>query len=376
MAVSFYDHPLLYQRRKTEIDGAIARVMARGAYSWGPEVPAFEAEFAAWLGAPHCVTSNSGTGALKLALAALGIGPGDEVITVPNSDIASTSAIRIVGATPVWVDVDPVTLTMDVEQAAAAITPRTAALLPVDLFGHPADMPAIMALAKRHGLAVIEDSCLALGATINGQTIGTFADVTCFSFAPTKHLGSIGSGGACVTADADLAEKIHKLSGYGQSRERHNRVGSLPLHHETEGFNERLDEVQAAVLRAKLPDLADTLARRRAIAARYDSGLAGSALETPQIRAPAQHAWRNYVCHCDDRDAMREKLAARGVPTALSYAPGLHRQPVYADLGYAPDAFPVTERSTQRLLGLPIGPHLDDDAIDEAVGAIRAALAA
>jgi dTDP-3-amino-3,4,6-trideoxy-alpha-D-glucose transaminase len=374
MKVPFYDHAKLYRRRQAEIDAAIHRVVASGRLDWGDEVPAFEAEFAAFVGAAHCVTVNSGTAALKVALLGLGIGPGDEVVTVPNSDIGTTSGIHHVGATSVWVDVEPGALTMDPAAMRAAITPRTRALLPVDLFGHPAAMPEIMATAKAHGLAVVEDACLALGADIGGRAIGQWADVTCFSFSPNKHLGAYGSGGACVTDDAALAERMRKLSAYGQPRSRHRSLGTTgqPLNHETEGLNERLDEIQAAILRVRLPDLPASLATRRAQAARYDAAL-GSLIETPQTKPGMTHAWRNYVVHVDRRDAVREALTAHGVGTALSYAPPMHLQPVYAGKGYGTGAFPVVERSAARLLGLPIGPHLDDAQIDAAIEAVRSA---
>lgn len=376
MPVPFYDHAKLYRRRQAEIDGAIRRVLESGRPDWGEEVPAFEAEFGAWLGVAHVVTCNSGTAALKIALKGLGIGPGDEVVTVPNSDIATTSAIHAVGAKAVLVDVDPDTLTMDVSALRGAITPRTRAVLPVDLFGHPADWPAIETVAREHGLATIADSCLALGATIGGRKIGHFADVTCFSFAPTKHLGSLGSGGACVAAVADLAARMRMIAAYGQDRSRHVGMakGGQPLRHETEGLNERLDEMQAAILRAKLPDLDADLAGRRRQADLYAQGLANAPVDVPSAQAGIDHAWRNYVIHADGRDAVRERLATRGIGTALSYAPPMHLQPVYVGLGLGPGSFPATERSTDRLIGLPIGPHLDDDQVREVAEAVREAV--
>jgi dTDP-4-amino-4,6-dideoxygalactose transaminase len=376
MSVPFYDHAKLYARRKAEIDGAIARVLSSGRLDWGEEVPAFESEFAAWVGAAHAVTVNSGTAAIKVALMALGVGEGDEVITVANTDIASSSAIHHVGARCVWVDVDPLTMTMDVAQAARAVTPRTKAILPVDLYGHPADLRAIGDLAKAHGLVVVEDACLALGAAVDGRRIGTWADVTCFSFAPTKHLGSIGSGGACVTASADLAERMQMLSGYGQPRAWHRSIGKegRPLNHLTEGLNERLDELQAAVLRVKLPDLDASLAARRAQAALYGRGFAGTPVEAPGVRAGADHAWRNYVVRVEARDRVRERLTAAGIGTSMSYAPPMNLQPVYRGYGMGPGSLPVSEEAAGRLLNLPIGPHLKDGMVEEVVAALLAAL--
>jgi dTDP-4-amino-4,6-dideoxygalactose transaminase len=371
MAVPFYDHAKLYRRRKADIDRAIFRVIESGRLDWGDEVPAFEAEFAAFVGARHAVTTNSGTAALKIALLALGVGPGDEVITVPNTDIGTISAIHFTGATSVWVDVDPNTLCMDVGQTRAAIGPRTKAILPVDMFGHPAALTELGALARSKGLAMVEDACLALGAEIEGRRIGSFSDVTCFSFAPTKHLGSYGSGGACVTGDAALAERMRKIAAYGQDRERHRKIGGAPpaLHHETEGLNERLDELQAAVLRVKLPDVPESVATRRRQAARFHAALDGVA-ETPGEAPGMKHAYRNYVIHLDNRDRVREGLTARGIGSALSYAPPQHLQPVYEHKGFKRGAFPASERSGDRLLGLPIGPQHEDAAIDEVIAAV------
>ncbi|MCA3593632.1 MAG: DegT/DnrJ/EryC1/StrS family aminotransferase [Methylobacterium sp.] len=375
MAVPFYDHRKLYTRRKTEIDQAIFRVIESGCLDWGDEVPAFEAEFANWVGAAHAVTTNSGTAALQIALLALGIGRGDEVITVTNTDIGTISAIHCTGAESVFVDVDPATLCMDVAAVRAAIGPRTRAILPVDMFGQPAALLELGDLARSKGLVMVEDACLALGAEIGGRRIGTFSDITCFSFAPTKHLGSYGSGGACVTADAALAERMRKITAYGQDRARHRQIGRSPppLHHETEGLNARLDEIQAAILRVKLPDVEESLAVRHHQAARYAAALA-DLVEVPSEVPGTRHAWRNYVVHLEERDRVREGLTARGIGSALSYAPPQHLQPVYAHKGFSRGAFPVSERSGDRLLGLPIGPHHDDAAINEVADGLCAAI--
>lgn len=377
MAITFYNHHRLYQRDKSKIDAAIARVIASGRFDWGDEVPAFEAEFAAWNGASHAVAVASGTAALKVALLALEIGPGDEVITVANTDIGSSSSIHHCGATPIWVDIDRVSRNMDVDALVQAIGPRTRAILPVDLYGHPANMPAIMAIARQHGLKVVEDACLALGATIDGTKIGTLADATCFSFAPSKHLGSFGSGGAVLTEDADVAERMRKISAYGQERSRHyamHGTGMGGLHHETHGLNERLAELQAAILRAKLPDLDRTIAERRAQATRYSDRLVGIGIDLPQALAGHQHSWRNYVIEVDDRDGLAERLRARGIATNLTYAPPLHVQPVFANRGLGRGALPVTERFCDRLLGLPIGPQLEMDEIDQVIDDVCAAM--
>ena len=324
MRVPLYDHARIYRRRKAEIDAAILRVLDSGELDWGDEVPSFENEFAAFLGASHAVTTNSGTASLKIALLALGIGCGDEVITVPNSDIGTVSAIHHVGAASVWVDVEPGSMCMSFDAARAAITPRTRAILPVDLYGHPAALFELRALADANGIALVEDACLSLGARLGGRPIGTLAHVTCFSFSPSKHLGSIGSGGACVTADAALAERMRKIAAYGQDRARHRAIGATPppLHHETEGLNERMDEIQAAVLRVKLADVQDSIAIRRGQAAMYASAL-DSIVEIPVELPAARHAYRNYVIHVNARDRVRDEITARSITTALSYAPPL-----------------------------------------------------
>jgi dTDP-3-amino-3,4,6-trideoxy-alpha-D-glucose transaminase len=356
--IAMYDHAALYRRDRPAIDAAVARVLASGRYDWGPEVPAFEAEFAAALGAAHAVGTSSGTAALKVALLACGIGPGDEVITPPNSDIASTAAIRHVGATPVWADVSPDTHNLDPGAVAAAIGPRTRAIMAVDLYGHPADLPALGALARRHGLALIEDGCLALGASLDGRPVGRWADLTCFSFQPSKHLAGFGTGGAVVTDDPERAARMRRLVAYGENRRPAGANVTAPREHLDEGLNERLDELRAALLRARLPGLGADLARRRANAAAWTAALAGSAVAAPVERPGASHAFRNYVVEVADRDAVRARLAARGVESGLHYAPPLHLQPVYRALGRGPGSFPVTEAAARRLVSLPVGPHL------------------
>lgn len=377
MAVLFHDQASMYGRHKAEIDAAILGVLSSGKLDWGENVPAFEAEFAAWCGAQHAVTTNSGSAALKTSLLALGIGHGDEVITVPNTDSATPSAIRNTGATPVFVDIAPDTRTMDIRALAAAITPRTRAIMPVDMYGHPADIAAINAIAEQHALSVIEDACLALGAEIDGRRVGSFATVTCFSFAPSKHLGAFGSGGCALTEDAALAERMRKISGYGQDRAHHRAMhgirGEIGLHYETDGLNERLDEVQAAILRVKLPHLEATLADRARQARRYGEALTGLPLDLPATRQGYRHAWRNYVLESDRRDAIRQVLAADGIATNTSYAPPMHVQPAYQALGHSTGAFPVTERLCDRLFGIPIGPHLDDTQIEDVINALRRA---
>ncbi|WP_405552315.1 DegT/DnrJ/EryC1/StrS family aminotransferase [Streptomyces canus] len=375
MRVALYDHAKLYREHRGEIDAAIARVLESGQFTWGEEVPGFEEEFASWVDARHAVAVGSGTAALTTALRALGIGPGDEVITVANTDLADSAAISAVGASVVWVDIDPESRCIDTTACEAAITPRTRALLPVDMYGHPADMVEMRRIADRHGLALVEDACLALGAEIDGSRLGSLADVTCFSFAPGKHLGAYGAAGACTTQDAALAERIRRLATNGQARERnYGPKPSLGLHHEAEGHNERMDELQAAVLRAKLPYLDEALAVRRAQADRYTERLAGL-VDLPGQKTGFRHAWRNYVIELDRRDALAAHLLAQGIGCNALYAPPMHLQPVYKGFGYAAGSLPTTERSGNRLLGLPLGPHLSLQQIDVVAEEVRAGLA-
>lgn len=375
MPIPFYDHASQNRELRPELDAAVARVLASGRLDWGPEVPAFEAAFAKWLGVARAVGTNSGTAALKVALLGLGIGRGDEVITVPNSDIGSTAAIHHAGATAVWVDVEPDTGNIDPVEVEAAVTPRTAALLPVDLYGHPADMPALRAIAKRRGLAIVEDACLSLGASIDGRGVGRWADVTCFSFAPSKHLGAYGSGGAAVTDDAALARRMERFAGYGQDRERHYRGGLAPppLDHWCEGLNERLDELQAALLRVKLPHLQGIVDGYVERAAAYSEALAGTPVRTPVVRLGHVHTFRNYVVHVAERDRVRARLAEEEIATGLHYAPPLHRQPVYRETAAARRPFPVADRLGETLLSLPIGAHLDHYDCRRVANALAAA---
>jgi dTDP-4-amino-4,6-dideoxygalactose transaminase len=358
-----YDHALLYERDRPLVHEAVARVLERGLIDWGPEVPAFEIDLAQWLGAAHVVATNSGTAALKVALLALGIRAGDEVITAPNSDIGTAAAIHHVGARIVWVDVEDDTLNIDPARIEAAITPRTKALMPVHLFGHPADMPAVREIAHRHGLAVIEDACLALGASIHARPVGLWADVACFSHAPTKHLPACGSGGCAVTQDAEIAARMRRFAGYGQDREAHylRRYAGRPQVYEVTGLNERMDEVQAAILRARLPGLRAAIARRIADADLYGEALAGSAVVLPARRVGCVHSYRNYVVRVADRARVQARLARAGIATALPYVPLLPLQPAFAHLGCRREDFPVASLASEQVLALPIGPHLDDE---------------
>ncbi|MDX2007544.1 MAG: DegT/DnrJ/EryC1/StrS family aminotransferase [Meiothermus sp.] len=361
MTVPMYDHAGRYRQLQAELDAAVRRVLESGRPDWGEEVPGLEREFAALAGAGHAVGCNSGTAALRLALLALGVGPGDEVITAPNSDAGTASAIHHVGARPVYVDVEADTLNLDPELLEAAITPATRAILPVHLYGHPADMPRIMEIARRHGLLVVEDACLALGSSVAGRKAGLWGDIGCFSFASTKHLGGFGSGGICVTNNPELAERMELFVGYGQPRARvydKTAHGQLLL---VEGVNERLDELQAALLRAQLPHVPEWTARRIQHAEAYTAALAGPAIQTPTVRPGCVHTFRNYVIRLDQRDAVQQKLLEAGITTTLAYVPPLHLQPAYARPSLPQGSFPVAEAACERLLCLPVSPQLRDE---------------
>jgi len=368
--VPMYDHALLFEQQKDVLEAAMRRVFARGALDWGPEVPAFERAFADYLGVKHAVGCNSGTAALRVALRALNIGAGDEVITVPNSDQSTTAAITSVGATPVWVDVEADTSNINVSQAAAAITAKTKALLPVDMYGHPADMLTLNQLAEKHSLAMIVDACLSLGASVDGISVGQWGTVTCFSHAPSKHLGAYGSAGTAVTNDDALAARMQRIVAYGQDRAHHyqpGRLASPPLHHVDEGLHEKLDELQAALLQAKLPEVDKRIALRIARANRYHHNLIHSNMTLPSIRPNNRHTFRNYVLHLEpttNREHIQQQLADSGIATGLPYAPPLHLHPAYAHRGYQAGDFPVSEDLGERLLSVPIGDHVTFAMVD------------
>jgi dTDP-4-amino-4,6-dideoxygalactose transaminase len=364
-----------YRELKDEIDAAIQRVVESGKFVMGHEMEAFEAEFAAYCGAAHAVGVGSGTAALHLALLACDIGPGDEVITVPNTDIPTTMTISHCGAEIVWVDTQPRTFNIDPQKIEEKITPRTKAILPVHMFGYPADMEPIMEIAARHDLLVIEDAALAVGAEYHGQKAGTIGHVGCFSLAPTKILGAYGDAGIVVTDDAEIADRIKILRNYGHALEmEENLTGALGI--ETwelvvEGYNERLDSLQAAILRAKLPTLDDRIARRRAAARKYDERFADLDLLPPYDADDAKHVYRGYVIQVDEREKVRRHLAERDIATRLYYVPILHVQPAYAAMGLDYGAFPVAEETAAKMIALPLFPEITDAQIDAVASAVR-----
>lgn len=344
-----------YRSIKPDIDAAIQHVLESGQFALGPAVSDFEARFAQWCGASEAVGVNSGTSALHLALLAAGVGAGDEVITVPFTFVATVAAIEYAGARPVFVDVDPAFLTMDPARLEAAMTPRTKAIVPVHLYGQPADMDPILAVARRRGIPVIEDACQAHGAEYRGRRCGTLGLLGCFSFYPGKNLGAYGEGGAVVTDDASLAARIRLLRSWGEETR---------YVHTYRGFNYRMDGLQGAILAVKLRHLDAWTDARRTRAELYGRRLAGTAAAVPQVREGSRHVYHVYVVRVPRRDALRARLAAEGVQTGVHYPIPVHLQPAYADLGYARGDFPTAERLADEVLSLPMFPELTDRQIE------------
>ena len=323
---------------------------------------AFEQEFAAYCGARHGVGVGSGTEAIHLALLACGIGPGDEVITVPNTAVATVAAIEQSGACPVFVDVDFAARTLDPHKLEAALTPRTRAILPVHLYGAPADLDPILALARARGVRVVEDCAQAVGALYRGLRLGSLGDLGCCSFYPTKNLGAYGDGGFITTTDDALADRLRLLRTYGW-RERDKSV--------IKGLNSRLDELQAAVLRVKLRHLDAWTARRRQLAARYSAALSGSGVNLPFEKSGLQPVYHLYVIATPERDALRAHLKERGIETLVHYPVPIHLQEAYAGMGCAAGSFPNAECLARQILSLPLYPEMDDDTVDTVAAVIR-----
>jgi dTDP-4-amino-4,6-dideoxygalactose transaminase len=340
------------------VRAAIDRVLARGWFVLGPEVAAFETEFAAISGAAHAVGVGTGTDALTLILRALGIGAGDEVITTPLSAAFTALAIMMTGARPVFADIDPARLTLHPGAATAAITPRTAAIMPVHLYGQAADMPAFAQIGQRHGLAVIEDCCQAHLATGAGRPVGTFGVAGAFSFYPTKNLGALGDAGAVITQDAALADRVRRLRNGGQTTR---------SQHVEAGVNSRLDELQAAILRARVPFLRDWTARRRALAATYRRQLADSSLMVPP-ELDAGHVYHLFPVLSTERSSLQAHLAAQGIDTLIHYPVPITQQPALASV--TPTDCPVANRVCGEVLSLPLYPSLDDDEARSVAAAV------
>jgi dTDP-4-amino-4,6-dideoxygalactose transaminase len=364
--VPYLDLKAQYLSIKPEIDAAIARVLDNCQFVLGAEVAGFEQDFAAYCGTTACIGLNSGTSALHLALLAAGVGPGDEVITVPFTFVASVAAVCYAGARPVLVDIDPRSFTMDPAAIEASITPRTKAILPVHLYGQPADMDPIMEIARRHGLVVIEDAAQAHGAKYKGRPVGSIGDMACFSFYPGKNLGAYGEGGAVTTSNPEYARTIRMLRDWGQDRK---------YHHLLRGFNYRMEGFQGAILRVKLRHLERWTEARRAVVNLYDNLLADSGVETPTEMPWARHVYHVYTLRADDRDGLQGALQAEGIQTGIHYPVPAHLQPAYADLGYGRGDFPRAEAAAEQVLSLPLYPELSSEAVAEVAAAVKKAVA-
>jgi len=366
MAVPFVDFRPHVAALRAEIDAAIARVLDSGWFILGPEVEAFENELAAAFGARHAVAVANGTDAIQLSLEALGVGAGHEVITSPLTAAFTGLAVLRAGARPVFAELDPATLNVSPEAVARAITPRTKALLPVHLYGHPADLDPLLDLSRRHGIPLVEDACQAHGARYRERTVGTLGVAGALSFYPTKNLGAFGDGGAVLTSDAALAHRLRRLRNGGQSDR---------YRHEEPGTNSRLDEIQAAILRAKLRHLDTWIERRRSLAHLYQEGLAGCGVGLPKEQGYARAVYHLFVIRHPRRDALMEALRQRGVGTLVHYPIPLHLQPVFAGLGGRQGQLPVAERAAGDILSLPLYPELSDAQAREVLHAVRDALA-
>jgi len=339
---------------RAEIDEAISRVLESGAFILGAEVEAFEREFAAYCGTAQAVGVDSGTSALQIALLACGIGKGDEVITTAHTAVATVAAIELAGARPVLVDIDAARYTIDPKKVAAAITPLTRAVIPVHLYGCPAELEPILEMAQAKNLRVIEDCAQAHGATYQGKEVGSWGDLAAFSFYPTKNLGGLGDGGALLTNDAALAQRARLLRQYGWEERYISKQ---------KGLNSRLDELQAAILRAKLAHLNDWNDRRQALAALYDGLLSDSGIITPARPEHAEHVYHQYVIRHTQRDGLRAYLAQRGIGTLIHYPVPIHLQPAYANLGYGWGDLPITEQVAGQILSLPLYPEMSEESV-------------
>ena len=365
--IPFADLPAQYRALKPEIDAAIGRVLENAHFILGPAVAEFERDFAAYCRTTEAVAVNSGTSALHLALLAAGIGTGDEVITVPFSFVATASTIEYAGARPVFVDIDPVYYTMDPAQIGAALTPNTKALMPVHLFGQPADMDPILDIARRHRLVVIEDACQAHGAEYKGRRCGSMGDIACFSFYPGKNLGAYGEGGAAVTSNPLYAKTMRALRDWGQTTR---------YEHALKGFNYRMDGIQGAVLGVKLRYLETWTEARRRNAATYRSACSGADIQVPRERPDARHVYHCYAVRLREREAWRAHLAESGVQTGVHYPIPIHLQPAFQNLGYARGDFPVAEAVAADILSLPMYPELTEDQIRTVAALIHAGIPA
>ena len=360
--IPYLDLPAQLRPLRKEIDAAIARTIDHCSFCLGPDVAQFEKDFARYCGAEHCVAFNTGTSALHVAMLLLGVGPGDEVISTPHTFVATSWAISYVQAKPVYVDIDEATFNLDPRLIEKAITPRTKAIVPVHLYGHPFDLDGVLAVAQKHNLPVVEDACQAHGAKYKGRTIGTFGAVSCYSFYPGKNLGATGEGGALVTNNAEFARRARSLREHGSS---------VRYYHDEVGFNYRMEGIRGAVLGVKLPHLPAWTAGRQRVARRYTELLQDTPLQLPTQAEWAESVWHLYVVRHPRRDALKKHLEANGVGCALHYPLPLHLQKCYASLGYQAGDFPVAEKAARECLSLPIYPELTDAQIQRVVAVIK-----
>ncbi|HWW02240.1 MAG TPA: DegT/DnrJ/EryC1/StrS family aminotransferase [Candidatus Acidoferrum sp.] len=361
-AVPYLDLPAQMRGLRKEIDAAIARTLDNCSFCLGPDVAQFEKDFARFCGAEHSVAFNSGTSALHVALLLLNVGAGDEVITTPCTFVATSWAISYVGARPVYVDIEDATFNLDPKRVERAITPRTKAVLPVHLYGHPADLDPLLEVCRKHNLPLVEDAAQAHAAKYKGKVVGTFGVVSCFSFYPGKNLGAYGEGGALVTNDANMAARARSLREHGSSQR---------YYHDEIGFNYRMEGIQGAVLGVKLKHLDTWTRERRRVAHRYHELLAGTPLQLPREAEYAQSAWHLYVVRHPRRDELKKHLEANHVGCALHYPLSLHLQKAYAHLGHKPGDFPIAEKAARECLSLPIYPELTDAQVQRVAGVIK-----
>jgi dTDP-4-amino-4,6-dideoxygalactose transaminase len=362
--IPYLDLKAQYRGIKDEIDAAVLRVLDSTQFILGDEVAAFEREFAAYCQASECVGVNSGTSALHLALLAAGIGPGDEVITTPFTFVATVAAIRYAGATPVLVDIEPDYFAIDATRIESAITGKTRAIMPVHLYGQPADMTAILEIARRRGLAVIEDAAQAHGSEYHGRRCGSLTDIATFSFYPGKNLGAYGEGGAITTRRSDLATTCRILRDWGQEQRYEHRL---------KGFNYRMDGIQGAVLRVKLRHLEAWTEKRRQVAQWYTEVLDHDSVRVPKERPGCRHVYHVYVVRSDDRDALRDALSKEGIQTGIHYPIPVHLQPAHADLGYRAGDFPIAEAAAREVLSLPIFPEMTRGQVETVAAVVSKA---
>ncbi|NLN75549.1 MAG: DegT/DnrJ/EryC1/StrS family aminotransferase [Armatimonadetes bacterium] len=360
--VQFVDLKAQHDSLRRELFDAITNVIDNSAFIMGPAIKELEKNFADFCGCKHAIGCSSGTSALNLALWAIEVGPEDEVITIPHTFIATTEAICVRGAKPVFVDIDPATYTMDMSKLEAAITPKTKAIIPVHLYGHPTDMDPLLAIAKKHGLKVIEDCAQAHGAEYKGRRVGTMGDIGCFSFFPGKNIGAMGDAGAMTTNDDKLAVKLNKLRNHG-------RLGKYE--HEMIGYNERIDNLQAAILNVKLPHLNDWNALRRKHAAEYAEALDGAGVGLPSVADGCLPVYHLFVIRHPDRDGLQKFLKEKGIATGVHYPLPLHMQPAHSDLGYKEGDFPETEKASKEIISLPMYPEMTAKMVSEVAEAIK-----